>query len=169
MSSFILLIFFFNWAQKWHKVKNLYHLVFYLILSITFHDLSIRATYNVTFCRRSVLWTLFPCYIHIVFYIYQKTQEQQILYAVDSFKEKVWIIFSTSFNPLTHGRFADPYFKVLWAEGKTKFLDFFFIGASATKRCARSRIFRYRCLMIILSKRQKEREGGAYSAPPPMV
>ena len=38
--------------------------------------------------------------------------------------------------------------------GKTKFLDFFFIEASATKRFARSRIFRYGCLMIILSNRQ---------------
>ena len=36
----------------------------------------------------------------------------------------------------------------------------FFIGASATKRFARSRINRYWCLMIILSNRQKEREGG---------
>jgi len=47
------------------------------------------------------------------------------------------------------------------------FLIFFFIGASASKRFARSRIFRYGCLKIILSKRQKAREGGAYSAPPP--
>ena len=47
---------------------------------------------------------------------------------------------SNSLNPLIHGRFSDPYFKVLWEGGKTKFLDFFFIGASATKRFARSRI-----------------------------
>ena len=53
--------------------------------------------------------------------------------------------------------FQNPYFKVLWEGGKTKFLDFFFIGASATKRLARSRIFRYGCLMIIWSNRQKER------------
>ena len=47
----------------------------------------------------------------------------------------------TFINPLTHGRFSDPYF----------------IGASATKRFARSRIFRYKCLQIFLSKRQKAR------------
>ena len=50
---------------------------------------------------------------------------------------------------------------------KLNFLIFFFIEASATKRFAISRIFRYVCLMIILSNRQKEREGGgAYSALP---
>ena len=66
------------------------------------------------------------------------------------------------FNPLIHGRFSNP-FKVLGEGGKTKFLDLFiFIGASATKRFARSRIFRYGCFMIFLSNRQKEREGGAY-------
>ena len=54
--------------------------------------------------------------------------------------------------------------KVPWVE-----LNFliFFIGASVTKRFARSRIFKYGRLKIILSKRQREREGGAYSAPPP--
>ena len=31
-------------------------------------------------------------------------------------------------NPLNHGRFSDPYFKVLWEMGKTKFLDFFSYG-----------------------------------------
>ena len=72
------------------------------------------------------------------------------------------------FNPLTQGRFSDPYFKVLWEGGKTKFLDFFFIRASATKRFARSRIFKYGCLVIILRNRQKEREGGS-TAPPPMA
>ena len=65
----------------------------------------------------------------------------------------VWCI-----NPLTHGRFPDPYFKVLCKGVKLNFL-IFFIGASATKRFARSRIFRYGCLMIILSNRHKEREG----------
>ena len=64
-------------------------------------------------------------------------------------------------NPLTHGWLSDPYFKVLWEGCKAKFCDFFFIGASATKRFARSRIFRYGCLKIILSKTQKAREGGA--------
>ena len=31
----------------------------------------------------------------------------------------------TYYNPLGYGRFSDPYFKVLWEGGKTKFLDFF--------------------------------------------
>ena len=44
---------------------------------------------------------------------------------------------------------------------------FFFIGKSATKKFARSRIFRYGLFNVILSKRQRKREGGAYSAPPP--
>ena len=72
-------------------------------------------------------------------------------------------------NPLTHGRFSDPYFKVLSEGDKTKFLDFLFIGASATKWFARSRIFKYGCLKIILSIRQKAREGVGYvhcAAPP---
>ena len=30
-----------------------------------------------------------------------------------------------SINPLGYGRFSDQYFKVLWEEGNTKFLDFF--------------------------------------------
>ena len=71
------------------------------------------------------------------------------------------------FNPLTHGRFSDPHFKVLWEGGKTKFLDFFFIGASATKRFARSRIFRHGCLMIILSKGKKKGKVGRTAPPPP--
>ena len=66
-----------------------------------------------------------------------------------------------------HGRFSDPYFKVLWQGGKTKFLDFFFIGASATKRFARSRIFKYGCLMIFLSNREKEGIGRSVQRPPP--
>ena len=70
-------------------------------------------------------------------------------------------------NPLTHGRFSDPYFKVLWEGGKTKFLDFFFTGASAAQRFARSSIFRYGCLKIILSKRQKGRGGRGVQRPPP--
>ena len=44
---------------------------------------------------------------------------------------------------------------------------FFFIGASATKRFAGSRIFTYGCLMIFLSNRQKEREGRGIQRPPP--
>ena len=40
------------------------------------------------------------------------------------------------------------------------------IGVSATKRFARSRIFRYGLPQDILSKRQKAGEGGAYSATP---
>ena len=44
------------------------------------------------------------------------------------------------------------------------FLDFFLKWASATKRFARSRIFRYGCLMIILSNRQKERLKGLRGA-----
>ena len=33
-----------------------------------------------------------------------------------------------SINPLIHGRFLDPYFKVLLEGDKTKFLDFFSQG-----------------------------------------
>ena len=58
-----------------------------------------------------------------------------------------------------------PIFRSALREDKTKFLDFFFIGASATKRFARSRFFRYGCLMIILSNRQKERGGGVQRTP----
>ena len=61
------------------------------------------------------------------------------------------------FNPLGHGRFSNPYFKVLREGGKTKFLDFF-IGASATKRFARSRIFKYGLPPDILSKRQSRQD-----------
>ena len=60
-----------------------------------------------------------------------------------------------------HGRFLDRFFK----EGVKLF--FLYIRPSATKRFARSRIFRYGCLMIILSNRQKEREGGGRTAPTP--
>ena len=49
--------------------------------------------------------------------------------------------------------------------GKTKFLGFCSDAPSATKRFARSRIFRYGCLMIFLSNRQKEREGGGAVRP----
>ena len=28
-------------------------------------------------------------------------------------------------DPLKHGRFSDPFFKVLWEGGKTKFIDFY--------------------------------------------
>ena len=37
-----------------------------------------------------------------------------------------------SLNPFGHGRFSDPYFKVLWEGVKLNFLNFF-IGASAIK------------------------------------
>jgi len=46
---------------------------------------------------------------------------------------------------------------------------FFFIGTSATKRSARSRICRYGWPQDILSKKQIKREGGAFSAPPPWI
>ena len=64
-------------------------------------------------------------------------------------------------NSLKHGGF--------WTVrgGKTKFCYFISIGASAKKRCTRSRIFRYGFPQDILSKGQKARKGGAYSAPPP--
>jgi len=39
---------------------------------------------------------------------------------------------------------------------------------SATKRAARSRICRYGWTQDISSKKQIKREGGAFSAPPPM-
>ena len=48
--------------------------------------------------------------------------------------------------------------------GKTKFFDFFSLGASATKRFARSIIVRYGLRQDILSRRQKAREGGALRA-----
>ena len=47
--------------------------------------------------------------------------------------------------------------------GKTILSDFFHMGIG-NKRFARSRMFRYGFLNLILSKRQKTREGGAYSA-----
>ena len=56
-----------------------------------------------------------------------------------------------------------PIFQSALRWGKTKFVVFF-KGASATKRLTRSRIFRYGCLKIILSKRQKTSEGGAYTS-----
>ena len=49
------------------------------------------------------------------------------------------------------------------------FFLFVFIGESATKRFAGSRIFRYGLPQDILSERQRKREGGAYSAPTPML
>ena len=58
--------------------------------------------------------------------------------------------------------FLDRYFKLLWERVKQNFLIYFIIGASETTRFARLRIFRYGCLMIILSNRQKEREGPCF-------
>ena len=49
-------------------------------------------------------------------------------------------------NPLKHGRFSDPFSKCSERGVKLNFLIFFFIGATATKRLARSKIFRYGCL-----------------------
>ena len=46
-------------------------------------------------------------------------------------------------------------------EGKTKFLEFFFIGASAIKSWEKSRIFRYGLMEIFLVKGKKP-QGGAY-------
>ena len=86
---------------------------------------------------------------------------------LNTYYERNYLHNDLGFNPLTHGQFSETYFNVLWEGGKTKFLDFFFIAAFATKRFARSRILRYGCLMIILRKRQKERGGGTFSAPPP--
>ena len=43
--------------------------------------------------------------------------------------------------------------------GKTKYLDFFFIEASATKCWEKSRMFRYGCLMIFWVKGKKPRGG----------
>ena len=48
-----------------------------------------------------------------------------------------------------------PIFKSALRGGKSKFFDFFFIGASATKKFAKSNIFRYGLPLDILSKRQK--------------
>ena len=47
-------------------------------------------------------------------------------------------------------------------EGKTKFLEFFFIGASAIKSWEKSRIFRYGLPGDFFSKGQKTTGGGAY-------
>ena len=43
----------------------------------------------------------------------------------------------SSVNPLGYGRFSNPYFKVLWEGGRTKFLVFFFFyrGISNKKAC----------------------------------
>ena len=47
-------------------------------------------------------------------------------------------------------------------------LDFFVMGASATKSFERSRIFRYGLRNDILSRGQKTKAGGgSYSDPPP--
>ena len=62
-----------------------------------------------------------------------------------------------------HGRFSDPYCKVLGEEVKTIFFQFFFIGASATKDFERSRNFRYGLTKDILSKGQKT-GGGEHPA-----
>ena len=67
------------------------------------------------------------------------------------------------FNPSEHD--FGPIYQSALRGGKTNFLDFFFIGASATKMFPRSRIFRYGLPQDILNKREKSREGGAYSAP----
>ena len=71
-----------------------------------------------------------------------------------------WFFFKSLktyfFNPLKYGRFLDRYFKVLWGGGRD----------IRSKRFARPRIFRYGLSHDILSKRQRKREWGAYSAPP---
>ena len=62
----------------------------------------------------------------------------------------IMCVAPNSLNPLTYGRFLDPYFKVLW--------NFVFIGASATKS------FEDNFLVLvpkdIVSKGQKTQEGG---------
>ena len=45
------------------------------------------------------------------------------------------------FNPLTQGRFSDPYFKVLWEGGKTKFLDFFYHRGIRNKKVCKVKNF----------------------------
>ena len=58
-------------------------------------------------------------------------------------------------NPLTHGRFSNPYFKVLQEGVKQKNL-IFLIGASATKSFARSKFYlKYGFVKDILGKMQK--------------
>ena len=49
------------------------------------------------------------------------------------------------------------------------FLMLFYIGASATKSCERSRIFRYGFPKDIFSKGEKTREEVGTTAPPPWV
>ena len=51
-------------------------------------------------------------------------------------------------------------FQIALRGGKPKVLDFFFMGASATKSLARSRIFRYGLRNDILSTGQKSKKGG---------
>ena len=60
------------------------------------------------------------------------------------------------FNPFDHGRFLDPYFKVLSEGVKLIFLNLLFIGASAIKSFVTSRIFRYGLPKDILNKGQKK-------------
>ena len=72
-------------------------------------------------------------------------------------------------NLFGHGRFSDPYFKVLWEGVKPNLLTLFFIGASAIKSFVRSRIFRYGLPKDILSKGQKNKGGGGRTVPPPPI
>ena len=58
-----------------------------------------------------------------------------------------------------------PIFQSALRGSKTKWL-IFFIGASAIKKFVRPRIGRYRLPKDILSKGQKNKGGGAYSAHP---
>ena len=61
-----------------------------------------------------------------------------------------------------------PIFQSALRGGKTKFVDFSFIGASETKRFARSRIFRYGLPQDILSKWEKKHGREGRTAPLPM-
>ena len=63
-----------------------------------------------------------------------------------------------------------PMFQSALRKDKTKFFNFFFIGASAVKSFLRTRIFRYGLPRDILRKWQKKQgRGGGRTVPPPPI
>ena len=52
-----------------------------------------------------------------------------------------YMIPPNTINPLKHGRFSDPFFKVLWEGGKTKFLDSFFHEGIRNKKVCKVKNF----------------------------
>ena len=76
---------------------------------------------------------------------------------------------SILFYPPMHGRFSDPYLKVLWEGVKLHFWFFFFIWASETKSFERSIIFRYGLPLYILRKGQKTKARWGVQCPAPFI